>query len=589
MSAFHRTIKFIAAIVAALALSGFSQSTLSVNVGGAATMVNKEIFGVLMERLGRNWSGGTFVDSSTIPNINGMRTDIIDGFKECGCGAIQWPGGCAANGYDWSVTNPSNDVGTDRFMQLCSLVTCSPIIAGPPQSSSRASNMAWIKYINANPSHPTWTLNTFQVGNEVWGCGGNMTEATYEPNYLAQCDSLHKTINGKKMFLVAGTALIGNNAWLSTMLQNIAAKIDYIEIHDYIYFPSSIDNLNFTDAQYYTVLNDANESQIRPRLDGLVSIMNQYDAAGRIKIWEGEWGDWLTPVSGDSWIQTGTLMDALSAGETLHLFIRYCNRMFGAGLAQGVNVIHSLMNTQSATRPLVKTPTFYVFKMFIPHHTNGAKYAPITLTSEKATGQNINAVSAAATTDTLGHVNISLTNIDLTANRQVTITLTSSAASYTVASAQIVTGPAKNSYNNFGAAETVNMQTLAVSNYTLSNGGKTVQVTLPARSIVMVVLKPPTAIGSKLPGALDMKGRNAFSIKASTGGAVVVSSSLAAKTPVTISVYKVDGRSLLYRAAQVLQAGQTSVPIGNSLAKGTYVVKIAGEGIDFSKRMAVIK
>jgi len=192
---------------------GLCQSTVSVNVSGAATVVNKELFGILMERLGKNWSGGLFVGTgSTVANINGMRTDIIDGFKECGCGAIQWPGGCAANGYDWSSNiNPSNDVGTDRFMQLCSLTTCTPILAGGPNSTSRASNMAWIRYINNNTNHPTWAVNTFQVGNEVWGCGGSLSEATYESYYSAQCDTLHQTINGKTMKLVAGTALIGNN------------------------------------------------------------------------------------------------------------------------------------------------------------------------------------------------------------------------------------------------------------------------------------------------------------------------------------------------------------------------------------------
>ncbi len=566
-----------------IAVGGFGQSSVSVNVSGAATVVNKEIFGILMEQLGKNWTNGTFVGTnSTTPNINGMRTDIINGLKECGVGAIQWPGGCAANGYNWSNNkNPSNDVGTDRFMQLCSLVTCSPILAGPPAPTSRASNMAWIRYVNENASHPTWTVNTFQVGNEVWGCGGNMNEASYEPDYTNQCDTLHQTINGKTMKLVAGTDLIGNNTWLSTMLSHIAAKIDYIEIHDYIYHPSDINNLTFSDAQYYTVLNAANEGQMRPRLDGLVTIMNQYDAGNRIKIWEGEWGDWLTNT-GDGWQQTGTLMDALSAGETLNLFIRYCNRMFGAGLAQGVNVIHSLMNTNSAGA-LAKLPTFFVFKMYIPHHTNGAKYAPTTITSEKATGQSCNAVSAAATSDDLGHVNISLTNIDLTAVRTVNITLTSGVSSYAMSSAQIVTGPAKNSSNGFGTTETVNIQPLAASNYTLSNNGKTISATLPARSIVMLILGPTVPVNTRtIP-----KVSNDFSITTGPDGELFMTLSTPSKTPVTVSLYSTDGRTLVSKVPQAMTVGKRSLAVGRNIGKGIYIARISGEGFDLSKRIVV--
>jgi hypothetical protein len=110
---------FMLFVVALFMVNGFGQSTLSVNVGGATAVVNKEIFGVLMERLGKNYAGGLFVGTgSSVPNTNGMRNDIIEGFKECGCGAIQFPGGCAAQGYSWNNNkNPSNDGSVHAVMQ----------------------------------------------------------------------------------------------------------------------------------------------------------------------------------------------------------------------------------------------------------------------------------------------------------------------------------------------------------------------------------------------------------------------------------------------------------------------------------------
>ena len=132
-------------------------NTLTVNADTAKYAVSSGIFGLLMERLGKNWNGGIFVGtSSTIPNTNGMRNDVIDAFKEAGVGMIEWPGGCAAGSYNWSANkNPSNDVGTDRYMQLCSLLGIPPMIAGPGTSAAAANNLAWVSTSTTTPATPT--------------------------------------------------------------------------------------------------------------------------------------------------------------------------------------------------------------------------------------------------------------------------------------------------------------------------------------------------------------------------------------------------------------------------------------------------
>jgi alpha-L-arabinofuranosidase len=390
------------------------------------------------------------------------------------------------------------------------------------------------------------------------------------------------------MYVIAGTDLIGNNQWLRDMLADNVSRKDHVEIHDYIYFPDSYHGLNFTDAQYYDMLNRSNESQIRPRLDGLVSILDQYDGGStgnRVRIWEGEWGCWMQD-RGDGWQQWGTLMEGLSAGEHLNLFIRYSRRMFGAGLAQAINVIQSLFNTESTEGRMVKTPTFYVFKMYIPHHVNGARYAPITLTSENATGQSIRAVSAAATVNNSSNIFVSLTNIDLTANRTVNITLTNTTLDPTIAYGQVVTGPAKNSYNNYGVAEVVTLQSF--SNYS-KTGTRTYSVTLPARSIVMLAMNPPIVTATK-PGTSIRRSQDAFSIRAGSHGTVLVTSSVSRTTPVTISLYGVDGRTLIQRVSRTFQTGeQASVFEGGPLSNGIRIVRITGEGVSISKRIVVAK
>jgi alpha-L-arabinofuranosidase len=131
----------------------------------------------------------------------------------------------------------------------------------------------------------------------------------------------------------------------------------------------------------YDIVNRANTGQIGPRLTQIVSYLDKYDSAKRIKIYLDEWGDWLMNFnSSDDWLQQGTVMDAISATEQLHLFMQYADRIFMAGLAQGVNVIHSLPLTRSSDAALVIT----------------------------GNGKTFPVLSAGTTVDDQGRVNISL-------------------------------------------------------------------------------------------------------------------------------------------------------------------------------------
>jgi alpha-L-arabinofuranosidase len=477
-------------------IGGNAPNTLAIDVDAAQQVVHKEIFGVLMETLGRDVNGGLFVGrNSPIPNTNGLRNDIIQGFIDAGVGTVQWPGGCAANNYNWAVnTNPLNTMGTDLFMEFVQTIGAEPYITGRPNAADANSNRDWVRYINDNPAHPEWTLKYFKVGNEVWGCGGNQAQATYEANYNANYAVLSQPVNGKQLFIVAGTDLIGrnNNAWMDTMIPNLGGRMNGVEIHDYLYFPDAIPSVGFNDAQYYDIVNRANRSQIGARLDQLIGILDRRDPQKNIKIMEDEWGNWLIGFNEaqDPWQQQGTVMDAIAAAEQLHLFMSHADRIQMAALAQPINVIHSLFLTRQGDGVLVKTPTYYVFKMFLPHHTANARWASNTLSSEtiNGNGQNFPVLSSGATVDDTGAVNISLANVDLVNTRSIDITLDSSTTSYFLSSAQVITGAAKDSYNDFGQEERVNIQPLAASS--VQSCGRSVSLALPSKSVVMLRLLP---------------------------------------------------------------------------------------------------
>lgn len=589
---FQRYITGILLSVVCFSMNGFGQSTLTLNIDQAVNVIPKEMYGVLMERLARCVNGGLYVGkSSTILNINGMRTDIVRGFKEAGVGSILYPGGCAGNGYNWQPTNPSNDLGTDQYMELCDSVGCPPYLCGRPTAGDATSNLNWVTYINNNASHPNWVLKYFKIGNEVWGCGGSQTEATYRSNYTANYNVLNNPVNGKKLFLVAGTDLIGKNAWLDTMLKYNAAKIDGIEVHDYLYFPDTYPCITFTDDQYWDIVNRAGDGQMAPRITEIKRIMDKYDPGKRIKIMEDEWGDWLMDIGVDGWMQQITVMDALSTGITLHVLMQNSDRILVASLAQAINVIHSLFLTRQSDGVLVKTPAFYVYKMFIPHHTANAKHVPGTLTSEKITGggKTMSVISSVASVDESGNLNVSFTNVDPANTKTVKVTINGGSSAYSVKTAQVVTGPAKNSYNDFGKAETVNIQTLSSSNYSLS--GKTLSVTLPSKSISMVVLTPSPCVGPGCTGTIGtgetlQHAAPTFSVTARPNGALLVTSRSASKKPVTISLYNANGRSI----STTLQEGSGILTLGNDYrSNGVFILKITGDGINLSKRVAMIR
>jgi alpha-N-arabinofuranosidase len=360
--------------------------------------------------------------------------------------------------------------------------------------------------------------------------------------------------------------------------------MDGIEFHDYIYHPDNISSANPTTANYWTIMNEVLSGDFHAHLQTIISTMNSSDASKRVKVDMDEWGNWLQDL-GDQWMQQITVMDAISAGAHLNQFLVNADRVEVACLAQGVNVIHSVINiNQSGV--MVKTPAFYVFKMFKPHHANGAKFAPMTAAKFENTNGSTPMGNAAASVGANDTVNVSIVNNDLSATRQVVVTLTSSHAGYKVVSAEKVTGETYTSFNDFGKAEQVNITTLDASACPVS--GKTLTVTMPKISVVMIRLIPTDV--AVQPGTKHNNPADAFFVKAGPRGTVLVSSSMKEKTPVTISLYGIDGRTLINRTTRTFEAGKSACVLGNTASgNGVYLVKIAGVNVNLAKRVVIAR
>ena len=72
--------------------------------------ISKYMHGTFAEFFGRTTYDGIWVGKdSSIPNVNGIRRDVIDSIRECGLTVFRWPGGCCAEKYHWM-----DGVGKDR-------------------------------------------------------------------------------------------------------------------------------------------------------------------------------------------------------------------------------------------------------------------------------------------------------------------------------------------------------------------------------------------------------------------------------------------------------------------------------------------
>lgn len=77
-------------------------SKIIVNKQDKKSTINKNIYGNFSEHLGRCIYNGIYVgEDSSIPNVNGMRTDVVEALRHIKLPVLRWPGGCFADEYHW--------------------------------------------------------------------------------------------------------------------------------------------------------------------------------------------------------------------------------------------------------------------------------------------------------------------------------------------------------------------------------------------------------------------------------------------------------------------------------------------------------
>jgi alpha-N-arabinofuranosidase len=485
-------------------------ATMLVKTRQPGEIINRNIYGQFAEQLGHCVNEGVWVgEDSPIPNTRGIRNDVVAALKALKVPVLRWPGGCFADEYHWkngigprdkrpSMINThwgglteSNVFGTHEFMDFCGLIGAQPYICGNLGSGTVEEMMDWVEYMTSDAQSPMpslrrqngrqepWMLPFFGVGNESWGCGGNMTPDFYADTFR-RYNTFVKDYSSNHICRIACGACDTDYSWTETLMSKAARFFDGLSLHYYCGSGRvSQSATDFAEGDWIFLLDRA------LFMDELVShharIMDRYDPAKRVGLMVDEWGAWhnVEPGTNPGFnFQQNTLRDALVAGLTLNIFNRHCDRVRMANIAQLANVLQAMILTDN--EKMVLTPTYYVFQLYSVHQDS------VLLPSEVATplysfgGQTIPAVSISSSRDREGKVHISLTNADPHHAMKLSGVLDGMAAASV--SGRVLTAPAINSFNTFAAPDTVRPALLEGATV----AGDKLTVTLPPKSVVVL-------------------------------------------------------------------------------------------------------
>jgi alpha-L-arabinofuranosidase len=492
-----------------------TSTSIVLNADLSADTIDRNIYGNFSEHLGHCIYGGIWVgENSPIPNTRGIRNDVVAALKDIALPNLRWPGGCFADEYHWmdgigpKANRPKminthwggvvedNSFGTHEFLDFCEQVGCEPYITGNMGSGSVEEMSKWVEYMTFEGKSPMadlrrqngrdnpWKIKFLAVGNENWGCGGNMTPEYYSDQFRRYATYCRNYGNNHLSKIACGPS-DDDYRWTQSIMKNIPLyMMGGIALHHYT-ITHSWENkgsaTNFTEDDYFSTL------KATLTMDEIIrrhsSIMDQYDPQKKVALVVDEWGTWydVEPGTNPGFLyQQNTLRDALVAGINLNIFNNHCDRVKMANIAQMVNVLQAIILTDGDK--MVLTPTYYIFQMYKVHQQ--AAMIPLNFKSPEyvLNGKSIPAVSASASRDKKGVVHITLTQVDPHKEIEVKIDLRGMKAS--AVKGRILTAKELSAHNTFETPDAIKPADFNGSKLS----GNTLTVKLPPASVVMLEL-----------------------------------------------------------------------------------------------------
>jgi alpha-N-arabinofuranosidase len=496
-----------------LAAPAFAQVNVTIDAARPGAVINKDVYGQFAEHLGSGIYGGLWVGpQSKIPNTKGWRNDVVGALKDLHVPLVRWPGGCFADEYhwkdgvgprnkrpvrvntNWGGVEESNAVGTHEFFDLVELLGADAYVNGNLGTGSVQEMSEWIEYLTSdsksslaelrrkNGRDKPFKVAWFAVGNEAWGCGGNMKPDRYVDLYK-NYETFLKAPKGLRPKLIASGGNANDTIWTDVLSKGLKGKTDAISVHYYT-FPTGKWDIKgaatgFPEAQWMSTLSGTlfMETLIRNH----VALLDQHDPEKKLGLFVDEWGTWYDVEPGTNagfLFQQNTLRDAVAAALNFNIFNAHADRVRMTNIAQMVNVLQSMIITDKDK--MLLTPTYHAYKMYVPFQD--ATSLPVTIANDvpySAGASKIPGISASAARGKDGKLYVALVN---TNPRQATdVTLNVAGQNVSAAEGQVLTAEAMDAHNTFQNKQAIKPAPFSAR---AANGRLTVKV--PAKAVVVV-------------------------------------------------------------------------------------------------------
>ncbi|NLC58673.1 MAG: alpha-N-arabinofuranosidase [Armatimonadetes bacterium] len=373
-----------------------AQATITLYPSRRIATIQPNLYGHFIEHLGECVYGGIWVgEGSPIANTDGIRNDVVQLLRRMRPPVVRWPGGCFADDYHWEhgigpraqrrrtvnlhwgETVETNAFGTHEFLRFCELLGAAPYICGNVGSGSPRELRDWVEYCNfagdstlaqqrAANGHPEpFRVRFWGVGNENWGCGGNLTPEEYATEYRRFATYL-RSFSGTPLTLIACGPSGNDPHWTRRFFTKLGGFPNLQCFAAHYYCGTAGTATNYTVDQWYQLLEQA--ARMEPLIVQQRAILDGFDPQRRIGLIVDEWGTWHPPAEERNrplhW-QQNTIRDALVAALTLDTFNRHADKVVMGNIAQMLNVLQAVVLTEE-DRALV-TPTGHVYTIYAPH------------------------------------------------------------------------------------------------------------------------------------------------------------------------------------------------------------------------------
>jgi alpha-L-arabinofuranosidase len=499
-----------------LAAQPTSTATLTIQVDKPGAKIDRHIYGQFAEHLGHGIYEGVWVgEHSNIPNERGFRRDVVGALRELHVPVVRWPGGCFADEYhwrdgigprdkrpvtvnsNWGGVPESNEFGTHEFLDFVDMIGADAYINGNLGTGSPREMAEWLQYMTsdqpttltaerAHNGHPKpWKIAYFAVGNEAWGCGGNISPDYYVELFKQYANFL-KTPPAAHPQLIASGGHDTDTTWTETLVSKIPHGLDAISFHYYTIpgeqWKHKGNAVGFGEEEWISTL--AHTLVMDDFITHNSESLKTHDAANKVAFAVDEWGTWYDTEPGREpgfLYQQNTLRDAVVAAVNLNIFHRHADRVRLAAIAQMVNVLQAMILTDGPR--MVLTPTYHVFSMFRPFQDATLLPTELKVGSYATGGLSVPQLSVSAARTASGAIALALVNLD--PHQAVSLSTALVGSTVKQVKGSVLTAAAMDARNTFEAPQAV--QPRAFTGAKLDHGR--LNVNLPPKSVVVLTLE----------------------------------------------------------------------------------------------------